>query len=406
MPKFAAMKKILLLLSCFLVCTFFYTRALANDHRVVGSDGDDEALPYALIPYRVKNLWGFSDYKGNIKIAPQYDDVKQIEHYWTDGASFKSVMVVRKGANIFAINHHNKILIPPTTQFDEISPDTYYYGVAIVSKQGKKGVFYNRQIIPCLYSSVEREKNLSFRVLAAGKSGIINSKGKIVVPVAYYGIGIKNLTKDGLTWSASNTTSKNVEFTDEIAETPKNEESHSYIVHGQWPASVNMPESLMDTKMNDLRKVYKTAVIDPYYSYIIYVTKNSKWGVFNLLTDSLSVPCLYTDLKAEKQTVPKIAIRVKKEQLYGYIDESNKILAPIIFNGIYKKGANFMLIQGKKIGLLTDDLKYIKPLYLAISYPDGVYDSKTSKKQDFYEVVTAAGKKGFINIDGFEYFKD
>ncbi|MET3978460.1 hypothetical protein ABIB62_001029 [Mucilaginibacter sp. UYP25] len=348
MSKFVAMKKISLFLSCFLVSMFFNTCVTAQNHQIVISAADNEALPFALVPYRVKNLWGFSDYKGDIKIAPQYDDVKQIKYYWTDGTSFKSVMVVRKGSNIFAINHHNKILIPPTTQFDEISPDTYYYGVAIVSKQGKEGVFYNKQIIPCLYTSVEREKNLSFRVLADGKSGIINSKGKIVVPIEYYGIGTKSITKDAVTWTALNSTSKNMEFTDEIAETPANEEFHSYIVNEPWPASVDMPQSLMDIKMKDLRKVYKTAVIDTYYSYIIYVTKNGKWGAFNLITDSLSVPCLYDELKAEKQTEPKIAIRAKRDNYMAILMKVTNYFPQLFSMGYIKRAPILCSYKAKR----------------------------------------------------------
>jgi hypothetical protein len=404
------MKVLCCLVTYLLIATSSYSGSAPTEKHVkreIATTPDDTSLPYMLVPYRIKNLWGFSDLKGNMKITPQYDDVKQIKYYWTDGSSFQSVMVVSKGANIFAINHHNDVVVPPDGNFDDISLDEYYYSVATITKQGKKGVFYNnKQIIPCQYSSIEREKNLSFRVLADGKSGIINSKGKIVVPVEYYGMHIKGEDKEHVTWIAGKANNVKNDFQDDLVVDPRKQEMHTYNISGMSPPQLNLLPGQEDTIIKNIRKIYPNATMDNNYSYIIYVNKNGKWGIFNVLKNKLTVPCEYDELKAENNTQPQIAIRAKKGMLYGYIDEDNNILAPLIFNAAGKVYNNFILRQGTKVGMLTGGLQYIPPNYLSIKVSDDVFDAKTATTQFFLKVITASGQKGYINSNGFEYFKD
>lgn len=368
---------------------------------------DDHSLPYMLVPYRVKKLWGFSDVNGNIKIAPQYDDVKQIQYYWTDGLSFKSVMVVSKAGNTFAINHLNQNMTPVDGHYDDISLEPYDYGVVTVLKQGKRGLFYDRkQIIPCQYEHIEHQKNLSFRVSFNGRSGIINSKGTIIVPVNYYGISSKNSDKEQVTWAASNDKNKNDEFKDDLVVDPGKQNSRSYTTYETSPAQLDMSQARQDTIIKNIHKIYPAAIMDPEYSYLFHIQKNGKWGIFNILTNKQTVPCQYDEVKVEKNTKPKIAIRVKKGTFYGYIDENNNVLAPLIFNAITTLYGNFSLHKGAYVGLLNSNLKYISPKYLSIQYSDGVYDAVATKLYDFYRVATASGQKGYINSSGFEYFTD
>jgi hypothetical protein len=368
---------------------------------------EDYPLPYVLVPYRLKNLWGFSDVNGNMKIAPQYDDVKQIQYYWTNGLSFQSVMVVSKAGNIFAINHLNQTIVPIDGHYDDITLEPYDYGVVAVIKQGKQGLFYDRkQIIPCQYERIEHHKNLSFRVALGGKSGIINSKGKIIVPVNYYGIRIKNSDKEHVTWVAGNDKNKNDEFKDDLVVDPGKQNSQSYTTYEASPATLNMSQANQDTMVKNIRKMYPGAIMDQEYSYLFHIQKNGKWGIFNTLSNKQTIPCQYDELKVEKNTKPKIAIRVKKGGLYGYIDEDNNVLAPLIFNAITAIYGNFNLHRGQNVGLLNNKLKYISPKYLSIQYSDGVYDAVAAKLHEFYRVVTVSGHKGYIDSNGFEYFKD
>jgi hypothetical protein len=402
------MKFIVLLTCCFLITTLLFARkyqAINADKRPLSAEKDDSPLPYMLVPYRVKNLWGFSDVKGNLKIAPQYDGVKQIKYYWANGSSFKSVMVVSKGGNIFAINHLNQVIVPADGHFDELDVDYYYYGVVVVTKQGQKGVFYNRkQIVPCQYTYIEREKNLSFRVSNNGKSGIINSKGKIVVPVEYYGMHVKDSAKEHTTWIASNDKNKNDEFKDDLVVDPGKQESRTYSINEVSPLNISISQTQQDTIIKNVRKIYPDALMDKQYSYLIYVKKDGKWGILNILKNKQTVPYEYDELKIEKNTKPKIAIRAKKGDLYGYIDDNNNVLAPIIFKSITTYYSNFILLQPPKVGMLTGRQKYIAPRYLKIDYSDDVYDAKTESLQEFYMVLTASGKKGYVNSAGFEYF--
>ncbi|MES2274908.1 MAG: WG repeat-containing protein [Bacteroidota bacterium] len=404
------MKFIVLLTCCFLITTPLFAeqyQAKNTNKRLLSAEKDDSPLSYMLVPYRVKKLWGFSDEKGNLKIAPQYDDVKQIKYYWADGSSFQSVMVVSKGGAIFAINHLNQVIVPADGHFDELDVDYYYYGVVVVTKQGKKGIFYNRkQIVPCQYTYIEREKNLSFRVSTNGKSGIINSKGKIVVPVEYYGMRVKDSDREHVTWIAGNDKNKNDEFKDDLVVDPGKQESHTYSINEVSQLNLSISQTQQDTIIKNLRKIYPDAVMDRQYSYLIYVKKDGKWGIFNILKNKLTVPYEYDDLKVEKNTMPKITIRAKKGDLYGYIDENNTILAPIIFKSIITYYNNFILSQPPKVGMLTSGQKYIAPRYLKIDYSESIYDAKTESLQEFYMVLTSSGKKGYVNSAGFEYFID
>jgi hypothetical protein len=128
----------------FITTSLYAERYLPKERkRIAFANQDNEPLPYLLVPYRVKNIWGFSDVKGNIKIAPQYNDFKEIKYYWTDGSKFQSVMIVRKGGDTFAINHHNQIIVPPNGHFDDLASGRRYH------HPGRRKDFTAASLQPC-----------------------------------------------------------------------------------------------------------------------------------------------------------------------------------------------------------------------------------------------------------------
>lgn len=192
----------------------------------------------SLMPSRnKKGKWGFSDEKGEVVIKQNYDSVapfidgrakvKKGDKWGYIGIDGKEVIKIQytemynwdskgickvgvggkvkdgivNGAKYGYINRNGEVVLKP--EYEKIGE--FDYGVAYVQK-GKKYGFINddyRMIIECKYTAVGsfNEQGLVWVAdgakdfkgdgnLMAGKWGVYNLKGEVVVPVKYFGITV------------------------------------------------------------------------------------------------------------------------------------------------------------------------------------------------------------------------
>lgn len=370
---------------------------------------NNASIPYILVPYRVKNQWGFSDQAGNIKIKPVYTGVKEIRYYWTDGNEFKNLMVVAKGNETFAINHLNHVIVPANKGFDNFELDPYSYETVIAKKSNKEALYYDgKELLPCVYDDIERLANISFRFRGNNLVGLINSSGKIIVPQKILFLGFGNIIADKLTWNARNDIKAKSEiFEDQrINDTiPRYHTLGSATLRSTSDVKEGNLHLYIDSAIKVLQSNHQNLRPDENHPHLVYIGKNGKKGLYNAILKKMIIPCEYEEIKVSEVFSAEIIIFIKKGH-YGVMGEWGNVIVPPIFDAIYGKRFPYTLVKGKQVGMLTESITYVKPMYKEIKYSDTVYDFKAKSNIQLFEVATRTGKKGFINDKGFEYFKD
>lgn len=370
-----------------------------------------DPVPYILVPYRIKNLWGFSDQAGNIKIKAIYDSVKEIKYYWTDGDTFKNLMVVTKGKEKMVINHLNQVVVPGNKGFEGFKLDSYNYKTVIVERNNKEGLYYDgKELLPCAYDHIERMRNLSFQMRTGSLNGLINSSGKVIVPQKFIFLNINFRDKQAgkVTWQASNDLKGKSEiFEDqEVTDnTPNNHPMGSTTLRSTFSLRKPGEVLMLDSMIKTLKPGYQNIKPDNEYIHLIYIEKNKKKGLYNANLKKIVIPCEYDDIKVSGPMNAEIIILVKKG-FYGFMGEWGNVIVPPIFDTVSGRQLPHTLIKGNHVGMLTESIHYVKPLYKSINYYDAVYNLKTESAFRLFVVETLTGKQGFINDDGFEYFKD
>ncbi|WP_316738487.1 WG repeat-containing protein [Pedobacter aquatilis] len=362
-----------------------------------------------LVPYRIKDLWGFSDQYGNIVIKPMYSTVGKICFYWTDGKAFKSLMEVAKGNRKFVINHLNETIVPIEKEFDAFSFDSYSYETVIACKKGKKALYYDsKELLPALYDNIERMRNLSFKISKGNLNGLVNSKAELVVPQRFYFVFLEKTGDREVTWGASRGAKEGKEtFSDKkVLDTLPT-------IHDMGSISLNSTLSLegagnmlnIDSAKNALSISYQDVKTDDYYPFLIHISKNGKKGLYNAITKKIIIPAEYELVKIDHGLNPEIIILVKNGT-YGFFNDFGKMIVPPIIETIYDTRLPLTLVKGNLVGMLTETAHYIKPKYKKINYLTSIRDFKAGQVFTLYEVETMNGKKGFVSNSGTEYFKD
>jgi hypothetical protein len=149
---------------------------------------------HILVPYRMGSKWGYSDTLGRISIQPKYDTATLFDYNRTG----KEVIaeVVLKGKPMI-INDKGKMIVPPNYEsvrcIKQLEDLSFY-----VFRENKVGVFTKgKEIIPPVYDYMNVEWGVQYKVGKANKEGLIDSKGKIAIPVVYDNLSEGNSRQPG-----------------------------------------------------------------------------------------------------------------------------------------------------------------------------------------------------------------
>src|SRR5258705_2038645 len=158
--------------------------------------------PRILVPFRMGNKWGYSDTLGKIKIQPKYDTVSLFDYERRGKHAFA---IVKLKGKPMAITETGGVIVPPV--YDHITliqqmDDFAFY----ISRSGKFGVFMNgKELFPAVYDYMDWFPGVQFKVHRDNKWGLINSEGKIVIPVIYDELRTSGTRQKGMVdWEASN----------------------------------------------------------------------------------------------------------------------------------------------------------------------------------------------------------
>ncbi|GAA4059019.1 WG repeat-containing protein [Flavobacterium chungnamense] len=355
-----------------------------------------------LIPYRNKNLWGLSDTLGNIKVKPIYKDIK--DFFIDKDTDFTSMYAVKTNKSYFVIDRNGKVIIPETYGYDSIYVNKFYYDRFLVYKKGKMGLYKNKELIPCIYDKVEIGTNESYYVKMGKLSGLINAKGKLIIPVLYDDVHPSFEEKDDY----------NSEYV-WVAE-KKNEEKKFYDFKIPTKLDRSMYEKNIVEEANsndddsDKEELFKAKLKERYdkvnivmYYKVAYVEKNNKKGLVELPSLKEIISPIYEELSSYGWDNSEIVYKVKLNNKYGFVKPGNVTILNCEFDEIEDLG---ILIKDGKKGYYTFNsiYPYIQPKYLSIKNYDDI-DINDTWQFKLFEVTTEKGK-GYVGENGVEFFKD
>lgn len=381
------------IISCFLYILILQGKAQkANENKI-------------LVPYRVKNLWGFSDTLGNIKISPCYTDVKDFTIDYNN--NFSSCYLVKNNKKYYIVDNKKNVLIPETNPYDSISLNHEHPNYFWVYKNGKVGLFYkNKEIIACLYDWVKPTINESYRVSNKKLQGLINSEGKQIIPLQYLDImplwNDDDTTIKEFVWRAKGLLIED-KFYDKWVEPPYKSD-FSFI-----KTEVKEAEKIsFENVISRLEKKYDTVKQFFWNKNYALVSLNKKRGIVSLETEEEVLKPIYNDAQYFATDYGKDVYKVKLNEMYGLLKEGNKIILPIAFEKIEYNSTNkvYLIESNNKQGCIVFNTiyPYIKPKYLSIKKFENITINE-SWQFGIFEVKTESGK-GYIGENGVDFFKN
>ncbi|UUC47226.1 WG repeat-containing protein [Flavobacterium cerinum] len=368
-----------------------------------------------LVPYRDGNLWGLCDTLGRVKVKPFTTGMSMV-NFATTPPDFKGRYVIQKNGKISIIDQHKRVLLAETN-LDSVQ--MYLFSkVVVMYKNNKKGLLRDfKMLIPVQYDDVEFAENESFTVEKKGKKGLVNSKGKLIIPIAYTNIyeswsqnSDENSNK--FYWIAKNENSdgeeEEVTFTDNRVVGEERPEWYNPPVVGMKIQVTEEEENRQKRIGEKYGKVVSSSINANSGNIDMYIVKMSEgYGVYSINQDKI---ILKSDDNIEVcgSNNDYTTFLIKKNGQMGLVDETGKVLLDYEYDTIEVAWGNVCILKkGDKKGMfvLNSIYKPVKPKYKEIKILDAIPVSDTWQFGVF-EVTTVAGKKGLLGENGVEYFKN
>ncbi len=347
-----------------------------------------------LIPYRVKNKWGYSDYNGKIKIKPQYDSVSFFGNVSLPEVGYLTVVAEKNQLGL--INNKGKLVIPMIYENIDVGFDHGEWVNCIIAKsKGKYGAVNstNRILLPFNYDSIvlkEKYKTPGDYNTYIGYDYAVQQKQQYFL--------INNKTKKKTTITKA-TFDKIEEENWTMADRQEVSESRLTGIINNKEAIVMRNKGKIDNFENSWIKI--TDWSEP--CFIVYL--NGKLGLVqyneleNSTIENFYIPLVHDEvLKIEKSVLLR-----KGNEKWWYNDNGKFVIALKENETVNKMSFDYLTIEKMgKIGLATFDYKKNKPSIIQPKYE--AIDFENSWFNIFK--VKLNGKLGYINTDGFEYFSN
>jgi len=364
-----------------------------------------------LVPYRDGNLWGLCDTLGKVKVKPFTTGMVD---FVTTPPNFKGQYIIKKNGKISVIDQHKRVLLAEmnldSVKMYPFSKDIYAY------KNNKIGLIRNfKMLIPVQYDEISLTSNQSYVVEKGGKQGLINSKGKLIIPIAYTRIREswgENENSNKFHWTAENKNSdgeeNEVDFTDGIVLVDETPEWYGPPVIGMKIQITEEEENRSKSIGEKYGEVVSFSINRNSASIDMYIVKMSDgYGVYSVDQDKI---ILKSDASIEVGGMNNgyTMFLMQKNGQMGLVDETGKVLLDYEYDTIEKEWMGIcMLKKDDKKGMfvLNSIYKPVKPKYKDIKILEAIPVSE-SWQFGLFEVTTMAGKKGLLGENGVEYFKN
>lgn len=366
-----------------------------------------------LIPYRDGKLWGLCDSLGLVKVKPFADEISDFKINEDFFGKYISLF-----NNIKKVIDNSGNILLENKEYDSISIQYFDSGIEVY-KKNKVGVVLNgKEIIPCLYDRINEIQNGSYEVVKNDKYGLINSVGKMIIPVKYYAIDFSekmNTINDKFIWEASYKSRKKPDyFYDDIIATDKYSSELPNVF-------VEKPhEQINDEIRNNLIEIYKKydyvreiidgrlAIVENPNNSATVIEEMKKVGVVNIINKKEIIPLDYSGISYVTDENNKAIFLLSKNGKYSFLDEDLKQILPTDFDDVINYNESVYIIKkDNKWGVKIFHTVYphIPTKYNSISLAKTVRINK-NWSFNIFEVESENSKKGFVGENGIEYFKN
>lgn len=365
-----------------------------------------------LVPYRVKDLWGFADTSGNLKVSAVYKSVEPSYYYNGEEKKTYARYVVKKTTAAYVLDENMLVKVPETYAYDSIHASVLYAmkDRYQVYKAGKTGLFANgKQLISCQYDIIDPTLNDSYIVEKDGLKGLVNSSGKLIVPVKYQSIHKDHYADEEngeITWIARGMIATE-RFTDKLL---PGEDDYGNIIGIEEAVNAVVAERSdpYTAQKTELRKQYDALRILPGREKYVYIEKDGKTGLYDLQKKEVLMEPLYDDLY---ECSPRYGsepehFRFLQNGLFGVIDIKNQVLLPAEYQSVQQSRLGYSLEKDGKKGMYIFSRKLLIPAvyesienYSYISLPD---------RDDAFVLfrVKTAGGYGYVGENGVRFFRE
>lgn len=333
-------------------------------------DSFAQSVDYSLIPYRSANSWGFSNVDRQITIQPAYDEVT----WFSEGYA-----AVRKGTKWGYINKEGKLVIP--LKFT-------------VAKAFRKGYLPN--------DKKEGGDSVLFAgasLQADGYEICINTKGirMAVCPaiaensVAENNIPVKTV-KEVKNYSLPNNADLFDKIVDDYSLPNSNETYYIALKDNKYGVFNSKFQTIIPFNYTDLKKLKVAGNV------YLQTTNYNNVGLVNGLGEEIINPA-YSNLLPVDGSDGKGYIILKQDGKFYVKDLKQKDIITTGFTDIrYDGDKGFVVTDNNNLkGYYFIDGKNIAPKYDDIQGMNG---------GNYILIKNSAGKTGYINVAGEEYFID
>jgi hypothetical protein len=372
-----------------------------------------------VIPYKVNDLYGFSDTLGNILIKPKYTDILDLKYTFDKKTtSVHSQFILKKNDRYFVIDENENPVIPENNTYDSILFSNLTDNAFITVRKGEIGLLRNgKELIKCEYDDINSYYNYSFIVQKNGMYGLINHYGKLVIPIKYdkikYGYDDKNKNKFG--WKAIDKNGIKI-YTDDIYET-YDDEYIPKMIDEEVMTKTDDNSNKLNTDNKQLQNLLKADEVKQLGNSkeYFFIYKDGKVGAYNLATNIITVPIIYDNLlecfnSSDMNNNPILIASLNDNK--GIITLDNNVLLPIKYDNVDEfaddKYSNLFTIKSNyKLGIFINNTIYppIEPKYdfifpaMAIKINNNwTFQLFSAYNSDFEEI-------GYVGENGVEYFK-
>ncbi|MBL0913368.1 MAG: WG repeat-containing protein [Bacteroidia bacterium] len=360
-----------------------------------------------LVPYRVKNLWGFADTSGNLKVSAVYKSIEPNYYYNGEEKKTYARYVVKKTTAAYVLDENMLVKVPETYAYDSVKAsirydwkDRYH-----VYKAGRVGMFVNgKQLISCQYDKIEVVENKSYVVEKDGLKGLVNSTGKLLIPVKYQRISQDNSGETNeaeITWIARGMIAME-RFTDKrLAEAGWDD--YLTAVEEAVAGVVAEPADPFATQKKELRKQYEAVRTMAGYDKYVYIEQTGMIGIYDLEKKQVLMEPRYTVLTRCSPGYARepLYFRILENDMYGIINLKGEALIPAEYSRIHETCYGYELEKdGKKGAYIFERKLLIPPVYESL-------ERSTYLNEGFILFyVKTAGGYGYVGENGVRFFKE
>lgn len=352
---------------------------------------DIQGMPYkeGILKVKKEEKYGVMNIKGNMLIKPQYDSVDFDGYYEKETRYQKAGYIVSKRENdkTFYGYHNEKGKKILDTKFEEIKRITEIDDCLLnVWQDGKVGIYQNKKkVIDVIYDEITYdEANHIYFVEKERKYGVINGKGKEVLPVEQDSltmVGEDILAQKGEESTRYDSKGQKIE-NQEIVARWKIENSPYKIVmdnKDKYGIQNEKGETIVKNRYTNLEYLEAT--------YFVATNENGKVGIIN--AEGKAVVEFQYDSVRKLENANLVKATKDEEQQYELYDLTMKLV---------------VTLQGEE--LMVDNIKDYLRIY---TEPTNVeYYTKDGKKVDAKQVYPKAKliaqkqneKWGFVDLAG------